>query len=145
LLREAGQAERHAGAIRCGPAQEIALGERSIMMDGGENLASLHKYQGAPVEIMYPAEGSPLVIGPNGIFKAARKPNAARLFQSYCFSVEAQQSIIDVSGYRSVHPQTKERAGRKLLAEIKTIRDDPEGVEQDADKVKARYSKIFRV
>ena len=127
------------------PPKKISLGERSIMMDGGENLASLLKDQGAPVEIIYPAEGSPLVIGPNGIFKAAPNPNAARLFQSYCFSVEAQQSIIDVSGYRSVHPQTRERAGRKLLAEIKTMKDDPEGVERDADKVKARYTKIFHV
>jgi len=127
------------------PPKKISLGERSIMMDGGENLASLLKDQGAPVEIIYPAEGSPLVIGPNGIFKAAPSPNAARLFQSYCFSVEAQQSIIDVSGYRSVHPQTRERAGRKLLAEIKTMKDDPEGVERDADKVKARYTKIFHV
>ena len=127
------------------PPKKISLGERSIMMDGGENLASLLKDQGAPVEIIYPAEGSPLVIGPNGIFKAAPNPNAARLFQSYCFSVEAQQSIIDVSGYRSVHPQTRERAGRKLLAEIKTMKDDPEGVERDADKVKARYTKVFHV
>jgi len=127
------------------PPKKISLGERSIMMDGGENLASLLKDQGTPVEIIYPAEGSPLVIGPNGIFKAAPNPNAARLFQSYCFSVEAQQSIIDVSGYRSVHPQTRERAGRKLLAEIKTMKDDPEGVERDADKVKARYTKIFHV
>ena len=127
------------------PPKKISLGERSIMMDGGENLASLLKDQGAPVEIIYPAEGSPLVIGPNGIFKAAPSPNAARLFQSYCFSVEAQQSIIDVSGYRSVHPQTRERAGRKLLAEIKTMKDDPEGVERDADKVKARYTKVFHV
>jgi iron(III) transport system substrate-binding protein len=127
------------------PPKKIALGERSIMMDGGENLASLLKDQGAPVEIIYPTEGSPLVIGPNGTFKAAPNPNAARLFQSYCFSVEAQQSIIDISGYRSVHPQTRERAGRKLLAEIKTMKDDPEGVERDADKVKARYTKIFHV
>jgi iron(III) transport system substrate-binding protein len=127
------------------PPKKIALGERSIMMDGGENLANLLKDQGAPVEIIYPAEGSPMVIGPSGVFKAAPNPNAARLFQSYCFSVEAQQFIIDVGGFRSVHPQTKERTGRKLLAEIKTMRDDPEGVERDADKVKARYTKIFHV
>ena len=86
-----------------------------------------------------------MVIGPSGVFKEAPNPNAARLFQSYCFSVEAQQFIIDVGGIRSVHPQTKERTGRKLLAEIKTMKDDPEGVERDADKVKARYTKIFHL
>jgi len=43
-----------------GPPKKIALGERSIMMDGGENLANLLKDQGAPVEIIYPAEGTPM-------------------------------------------------------------------------------------
>ena len=42
------------------PPKKIALGERSIMMDGGENLANLLKDQGAPVEIIYPAEGTPM-------------------------------------------------------------------------------------
>ena len=127
------------------PPKKIALGERAIMMDGGENLVSLFKDQGVPVEIIYPAEGAPLVIGPNGVFKAAPNPNAARLFQSYCFSVEAQQFIIDVGGFRSVHPHTKERAGRKPLAEIKTMKDDPVAVEAQSDAIKARYSKYFRI
>src|ERR1043166_1345370 len=127
------------------PPKKTALGERAIMMDGGENLVSLFKDQGVPVEIIYPAEGAPLVIGPNGVFKAAPNPNAARLFQSYCFSVEAQQFIIDVGGFRSVHPLTKERAGRKPLAEIKTMKDDPVAVEAQSDAIKARYSKYFRI
>jgi iron(III) transport system substrate-binding protein len=50
------------------PPKKIALGERSIMMDGREDLANLLKDQGAPVEIIYPAEGSPMVIGPSGVF-----------------------------------------------------------------------------
>ena len=41
---------------------------------------------GQPVEPVYATEGTPLVVGPNGIFKNAPNPNAARLFQSYCFS-----------------------------------------------------------
>ena len=127
------------------PPKKIALGERAIMMDGADYTVTRLKDEGNPVELIYPAEGAPQVIGPNGIFKAAPNPNAARLFQSYCFSLEAQQFIVDVAALRSVHPHTRERVGRKPLAEIKTMKDDPEGVEQDADKVKARYSKIFHV
>ena len=40
-----------------------------------------------------------------------RNPNAARLFQSFSLSREAQQLIIDVGGLRSVHSQTVEKAG----------------------------------
>jgi iron(III) transport system substrate-binding protein len=127
------------------PPKKIALGERAIQMDGGDYVMTRIKDQGAPVEIVYPAEGAPLVVGPNGVFKAAPNPNAARLFQSYCFSLEAQQFIVDVAALRSVHPHARERTGRQPLAEIKTMKDDPEGVERDADKVKARYSKIFHV
>ena len=47
---------------------------------------------GQPVEAIYPTEGTPFVIGPNGIFKAAPNPNAAKLFQNYCFTPEAQRA-----------------------------------------------------
>ena len=82
------------------------------MADGNEYNMFQEKEKGNPVEIVYPTEGTPLVIGPNAIFKNAPNPNAARLFQSYCFTPEAQQLIIDVGGLRSVHPLAKEKAGR---------------------------------
>ena len=70
------------------PPKKLALGERAIMADGNEyNLIQL-KEAGGPVEIVYPTEGTPLIVGPNGIFKAAPNPNAARLFQSFCFTAE---------------------------------------------------------
>ena len=127
------------------PPKKLALGERAVMADGNEyNIFEL-KESGQPVEVVYATEGSPLIVGPNGIFKAAPNPNAARLFQSYCFSAEAQQFAIDVGGLRSLHPHTKEKPGRKPLSEIKTMKDDPAGVERSADEIKAHYSKIFHV
>ena len=127
------------------PPKKLALGERPIMADGNEyNLFQL-KEQGRPVEIVYPTEGSPLLVGPNGVFANAPNPNAARLFQSYCFTPEAQQLIIDVGGLRSMHPQTKEKAGRTPFAQIKTMKDDPTAVEKSSEEIKARYTKIFRV
>ena len=72
-------------------------------------------------------------------------PNAARLFQSYSFTPEVQQLIIDIGGLRSVHPQTKEKPGRKPLSEIKLMKDDAAAVEKTSEEIKARYTKIFRV
>src|SRR3954467_6086969 len=88
------------------PPKKLALGERAVMSDGAEYVLALLKEDGKPVEPVYAAEGSPLINGPNGIFKAAPNPSAARLFQSYSFTTEVQQLIIDVGGLRSVHPQT---------------------------------------
>ena len=127
------------------PPKKILLGERAVMADGNEYNIFVMKEQGQPVEVVYPIEGAPLIVGPNGLFKNAPNPNAARLFQSYCFGVEAQQFIIDTGGLRSMHPGTTEKPGRKPFREIKTMRDDPAGVDKTADDIKARYAQIFRV
>ncbi len=126
------------------PPRKLARGERAVMADGADQQIFLLKDAGQPVEIVYPAEGAPLVVGPNGIFKSAPNPNAARLLQSWLLSVEAQQLVMDLA-YRSVHPHAKERPGRTPLRDIKTMKDDPVAVEKESDAVKARYARIFRV
>jgi iron(III) transport system substrate-binding protein len=127
------------------PPKKLDLGERAVMADGNEyNIFQLRE-NGRPVEPVYATEGSPLIIGPNGIFKSSPNPNAAKLFQSFCFSRDAQQLIVDVGGLRSVHPQTNEKTGRKPLKDIKTMKDDAAAVESEGDAIKTRYTKLFHV
>jgi iron(III) transport system substrate-binding protein len=127
------------------PPKKLSLGERAVMSDGAEYVLALLKEGGKPVEPVYATEGSPLINGPNGIFKDAPNPNAARLFQSFSFTPDMQQLIIDVGGLRSVHPQAKDKPGRKPLSEIRLMKDDAAEVEKMSDEIKARYSKIFKV
>jgi iron(III) transport system substrate-binding protein len=127
------------------PPKKLALGERAVMADGNEYNMFVEKEKGSPVEIVYATEGSPLIVGPNALFKNAPNPNAARLFQSFCFSPEAQQLSIDVGGLRSLHPEVKEKPGRKPFSEIKKMKDDPVAVEKMSEQIKARYSKLFGV
>jgi iron(III) transport system substrate-binding protein len=127
------------------PPKKLELGERAVMADGNEYNIFQMKEAGRPVEPVYASEGSPLIIGPNGIFKGSPNPNAAKLFQSFCFSRDAQQLIIDTGGLRSVHPQTQEKPGRKPFKDIKTMKDDAAAVEKQGDAIKTRYSKIFHV
>jgi iron(III) transport system substrate-binding protein len=115
------------------------------MADGGEYNVLQSKESGGPVEVVYPTEGTPLVVGPNGIFKNAPNPNAARLFQCYCFTPECQQLIVDFGALRSMHPLIKEKTGRKPFRDIKTMKEDPAGVEQASEQIKARYSRLFGV
>src|SRR6201992_2355072 len=103
------------------PPKKLDLGERAVMADGNEyNIFQLRE-AGRPVEPVYASEGSPLIIGPNGIFKESPNPNAAKLFQSFCRGRNAQQLIVDIGGLRAVHPETGEKPGRKPLKEIKTM------------------------
>lgn len=45
---------------------------------------------GAPVEMVFPAEGIPVVPYASGIPKVSARPNAARLFLDWCLSAEGQ-------------------------------------------------------
>ena len=127
------------------PPKRLALGERAVMADGNEyNIFQIAEKNG-PVAPVYATEGSPLIVGPTGMFKAAPNPNAAKLFCNYSFTPECQQLIIDIGGLRSMHPQTKEKAGRTPFKQIKVMKDDPAAVEKMSDEIKQRYVKIFHV
>jgi len=127
------------------PPKRLALGERAVMADGNEyNIFQIKEKDGA-VEPVYATEGSPLIVGPTGMFKAAPNPNAAKLFCNYSFTPECQQLIIDVGGLRSMHPNTKEKAGRTPFKDIKTMKDDAAAVEKMSDEIKQHYVKIFKV
>jgi iron(III) transport system substrate-binding protein len=127
------------------PPKKLVLGERAIMADGNEYNLFQFREAGKPVDVVYPSEGTPLIVGPNGIFKNAPNPNAARLFQCYCFTAECQQLVVDEGGLRSIHPAVKEKAGRKPFREIKTLKEDAVAVDKQAEEIKARYAKLFRV
>jgi iron(III) transport system substrate-binding protein len=127
------------------PPRKIAAGERAVMADGSEYVMFRLKERSEPVEIVYPTEGTPLVIGPNGVMKDAPNPNAARLAQSFMFSLECQQMMVEIGGLRSFHALVKEKSGRKPLSEIRLMREDAAAVARQAEEIKARYSRYFKV
>ena len=75
--------------------KKIALGERAIMIDGAGYLVIRDKEAGKPVDVIYPAEGTPVATSPSVVFKAAPNPNAARLFFNWMHGREGQQILID--------------------------------------------------
>jgi iron(III) transport system substrate-binding protein len=127
------------------PPKKLGLGERALMADGNEYVLFQLKEAGGPVEAVYPTEGTPLIVSPNGLFKAAPNPNAARLFQCFCFSPECQELVVNKGAMRSLHAQVKEKPGRRPLGDIKLMKEDAAAVEKLSEEIKARYSKIFRV
>jgi len=127
------------------PPKKLALGERAVMADGNDyNLIQL-KERGQPVEVVYPAEGTPFISGPTAIFNSAPNPNAARLFQNYLHSRAGQQLLVDFARQHSIHAQVIEKPGVRTLKDIKLLKEDPVGVEAQADEIKTRYAKLFKV
>jgi iron(III) transport system substrate-binding protein len=127
------------------PTKKIAIGERAVQADGNDYSVTLSKAQGQPVEAVYASEGAPLIIVPSGVFVSAPNPNAARLFQNFLFTVEAQQIFIDSYAQRSFHALVKERGECVPLSQIKLLKSDPALVEAQSEDIKARYSKLFGV
>jgi iron(III) transport system substrate-binding protein len=127
------------------PPKRLAAGERAVMADGNDyNLIQL-KERGEPVDVVYPAEGTPLISGPSAVFRSAPNPNAARLFMSWLHGREAQQLLVDFAAQHSAHAQVQAKPGRRKLSDIKLMRDDPAGVERTADEIKRRYAQIFKI
>jgi len=127
------------------PPKKVLAGERAVMADGNDYNLVLLKEQGQSVEVVYAAEGSPLITVHNGVFRSAPNPNAARLFQSFMFGAEAQQLLLDAFAHRSFHALVKEKPGRTPLSAVKMLRADPAAVLAQTEEIKARYARIFGV
>ena len=125
------------------PPKKLALGERPVMADGSEYVMFGLQASGNPVAIVYPVEGTPLVVGSAAVMKAAPHPNAARLFVSFVFSRDGQQLMSDAGGLRSFHPDVREQPGRTPLAAIKLLKADPVEQERAGDDVKRKYAEYF--
>ena len=127
------------------PPKKVSAGERAVMADGTEYMVNLLQSRGEPIEEVYAVEGTPLVTGPSAVMARAANPNAARLFYAWSMTAEAQQLNVEVGALRSVHPLVKDRPERKKLSDIKTLREDAAAVADQADDIKARYLKLFKV
>jgi len=125
------------------PPKKLALGERPVMFDGNEYNALLLIATGAPIKIVYPIEGTPLVSGAAGVMVQTAHPNAARLFINYLFSAEGQQLLVTEGNLRSFNPDIKEPAGRVPLAVLKTFTADPVAQDRAVEEIKQKYAEYF--
>ena len=124
------------------PARKVAVGERAVSLDSMEYAFS-ELAKGAPLLIVYPEEEAPRITSPAAVLERAPHPNAARLFASYLFTPEAQQTIIDIGWVRSMHPQTRPAAGMKPVSELKVVPENAEEIEKSMEEIKRRYTRIF--
>ena len=127
------------------PPKKVAQGERAVMADGTEYMVNLLRARNEPIEEVYAVEGTPLITGPSAVMARAANPSAARLFYAWSMTAAAQQLNIDVGALRSAHPLVKDRTDRKKLSDIKLLREDAAAVADQAEDIKARYTKLFKV
>ena len=125
------------------PAGVVASGERAVAVNGGDYNFFQVKQKGNPVEVVFPAEGVPLVVSPSAITSFAPHPNAAKLFTDFIFSLAVQQVLVDTEGLYTGHPGVKYPAGRPKLGDLKLLHVDPEELEKRNEEIKTRFVELF--
>jgi iron(III) transport system substrate-binding protein len=79
---------------------------------------------GAPIGIVYPAEGTAVIPDGSALIANAPHPTAARLFLDFTISKEGQALTVDKFGRRSVRKDVATPAGLPTLDKIKAIAYD---------------------
>jgi len=125
------------------PPSTVASGERAVAVNGGEYSAYQLKKKGAPIELVYPKEGVPLVVSPTAITVWAPHPNAARLFTDFTFTREVQQVMADSEGLYSGHAEVKYPADKPKFTELHLLAVDPEELEKRNEEIKKRFVEFF--
>ena len=124
-------------------AKAVGKGERPIAAVGLEYLLLELRTQGAPIEPVYPIEGTPLIPGGAGVILDAPHPNAARLFIGWLFSRDGQQLLVDDVFLRSFDPDVTLKPGMTPLSKIQIMQPDPAAQEQATGEIKKKYEKYF--
>src|SRR5262249_59465854 len=125
------------------PAVNVASGYGPDASNGGDYTFYQVKKKGNPIEIVFPADGVPLVVSPSAIASFAPHPNAAKLFTDFIFSRDIQQVLADSEGLYTGHPDVKYPADRPKLSELRLLQVDADELEKRNEEIKTRFVEFF--
>ena len=120
----------------------VVAGEKScgILVD---YMANRSKNDGAPVEFIYPEEGSPAITEPIGVLKDSKNQEAAEAFVDFVLSDEGQELAASI-GYTPVKEGVDAPEGLKSIDQIKTISSDTKELYSSREADKEKFSAIFQ-
>lgn len=111
---------------------------------GPEATTLLSRDKGNPLSVIYPTDGSLLMVSPSGIPKNAPSPNAGKLYMEFLLDREAAEVQVK-SHSLSVIKGIKAAPGAKPLEEIKIIRPTEEEITKGIPEVKEQFRNTFGV
>jgi iron(III) transport system substrate-binding protein len=122
----------------------LNAGERLIAGCGPVGTAMESAAKGNPLAMIYPPDGTVLIIAPSGIPKGVKHPNAAKLFMEYLLTVEASKIWVEHFN-ESMRPEVKPLGGAKSAADVKTIRPTVEEITKGIPEVIKQWRDTFGV
>ena len=123
----------------------LNAGESAIAGSGpvGTLMESVQK--GNPLAMIYPTDGTVLIIAPSSIMKGCKHPNAARLFMEFLLS---DGRFADLGGSLQRNrsgPKSRPLAGAKSAKDLKTIRPTVEEITKGIPEVIKQWRETFGV
>jgi iron(III) transport system substrate-binding protein len=122
----------------------LNAGESAIAGSGpvGTVLESVQK--GNPLAMVYPTDGTVLIIASSGIMKGCKHPNAARLYMEFLLSPGASQIWVDHFN-ETIRPEISPSKGAKSAKDLKTIRPTVEQITKGVPEVIKQWRETFGV
>jgi iron(III) transport system substrate-binding protein len=114
----------------------VAAGPVGTTMDSAK--------KGNPLAMVYPSDGSVLIIAPSGIMKGVKHPNAAKLFMEYLLSPPASKVWVEHYG-ESIRPEVGPLPGVKSAKDVKIVNPSVEEVSKGIPEVIKAWRDTFGV
>ncbi|WP_233870631.1 ABC transporter substrate-binding protein [Paraburkholderia adhaesiva] len=122
----------------------INVGERLIAGTALMATAAESRQKGNPLAMIYPTDGTVLILAPSGIMKGSKHPNAAKLFMEYLLSVDASKIWVD-HFFESIRPEVAAAPDIKSANELKVIRPDSDEIVKGIPEVIEQWRNTFGV
>ena len=119
-------------------------GECTIAGTAANNSTVESLRKGNPLEMIYPTDGSVLILAPSGIMKGVKHPQAARLFMEYLLSPEASQIWIDHFG-ETMRPEIAPPKGTVAAKDVKTVTPSVDEIFKGIPEVIKQWRDTFGV
>jgi iron(III) transport system substrate-binding protein len=122
----------------------LNAGESAVAGSGpvGTLLDSLQK--GNPLAMVYPTDGSVLIIAPSSIMKGCKHPNAARLFMEFLMSESASQIWVEHFN-ESIRPEVSAVKGAVPAKDLKIIRPTVAEITKGVPEIIKQWRETFGV
>lgn len=125
-----------------GAANMVSSGEKKFGLIVDANIAQA-KAKGAPLDLIYPKEGVPVITEPIGVLKDAQNPEAAKSFVDFILSEEGQKVTREI-GYTPIRAGMPAPEGLKTYDQIKVLDYDVKALFTAREADKKAFSEIFQ-
>jgi iron(III) transport system substrate-binding protein len=119
-------------------------GESTIAGTAANNSTVESMRKGNPLAMIYPTDGTVLILAPSGIMKSAKHPAGARLFMEYLMSVDASKIWVEHFN-ESMRPEVSPSGGFKSAKDVKPIRPTVEEISKGIPEVIKQWRDTFGV